>query len=257
MVLQLKRMQHFSKFILGVPVLRRGKPHLRWTLSHLQRELIIASTPHCGILQTLYVKSNATATASQWISVLRSREAASIPCCAPPFCFRRAMGDAQTSQSGCVPSNWIALQCSEQWLTPEGGILGRIFVAIFDLKSPGACQSERSSVGPTTLQSSLLHIPGGVNLSITFPACSWQRPSPSEAFPIWCSAKPVVFLLDKSTSLASPLSSSRPVSFLPPSHWSSATYKISPSAPHHSTLLRGAHATFYNWIMPPTSSNAT
>ena len=45
MVLQLKRMQHFSKFILGVPVLRRGKPHLRWTLSHLQRELIIANTP--------------------------------------------------------------------------------------------------------------------------------------------------------------------------------------------------------------------
>ena len=87
MVLQLKRMQHFSKFILGVPVLRRGKPHLRWTLSHLQRELIIASTPHCGILQTLYVKSNATATASQWISVLRSREAASIPCCAPRVLF--------------------------------------------------------------------------------------------------------------------------------------------------------------------------
>ena len=50
LVLQLKysTKKNFSKFILGVPVLRRGKPRLQWTLSHLQRELIIASTPHCN-----------------------------------------------------------------------------------------------------------------------------------------------------------------------------------------------------------------
>ena len=78
---------------------------------------------------------------------------------------------------------------------------------------------------------------------------TWQQPSWNSGeteLSLFIVPQLPFFLLDKSTSLASPLSSSRPVSFLPPSHWSSATYKISPSAPHHSTLLRGAHATFYN-----------
>ena len=137
LVLQLKysTKKNFSKFILGVPVLRRGKPRLQWTLSHLQRELIIASTPHCNAEYYKHFMWNPMQQQQQvsgsqyWGAGKRLRSLA----VRREFCFRRAMGDAQTSQSGCVPSNWIALQCSEQWLTPEGGILGRIFVAIFDL----------------------------------------------------------------------------------------------------------------------------